>query len=1086
MTNFQTATNNTGAYALTGWVLTGTALMERLLIGTALAGLCMLLAVSPAHALPAGGQVTAGTAVITAVPLANTLNITQTTSRAIIDWQNFNIGANEHVNFIQPSSQAIALNRVTGSQNPTQILGSLTANGHVWIINPNGVIFGQGAQINVAGLIVSSANISNTNFMNGNYQFDIPGNPNATISNAGHIVATEAGLTALVGPNVSNTGIIQATVGKVQLGSAETFTVDLYGDGLINLQASPELQKSLSNSGTITSTNNNILISTAAAQQVVNNLINTSGIVEASNATTNADGSITLSAGSSDTTVATNTTVGTTANTDITVAVDAPVTSTNTVTVSDTTVAAPDPVTADATITQQAATPVITDTTISASITASDNSLTVSSNDAVNVPATGESAVAVTSPDVSAVDVTVTQQASTADTSNTTVAINQPVTGNAAITLDSNPATAPVVTDTALAINAPAANTSTVSANMETPVINAEVAIPEQAPSATAETTIAVNQPDTNATLTVNDTTAVTAPITTPISADATLAVNAPVTAALSDNNIVIEPVASTNGTVAITEPATANAAITLSNDTQQASVVINTDNTIDTAQPITITTTAPVNNTTPTNVEVTLDASDAQQAGITADVNNSAEPVQQASVAINTGDTITLGNTTAAPVTVASTLPQTTASISSDNTVVAVSTIDATQQPSITINADTTVTSSDNNITVQVGANNSPADATITLSNNGTGASATIDTNAGIVTEQAVANNTITINDANTISTPVVTTGNDAQVLIAANIPVAADSTITANDNNIVVVPAADPIAIDTTVPVNSNTGINAEVILDPASAVQQVSVTTGGDNILAATIPASDTTIAINDNTILPQSSSVTTSADNLSITAEPVIADTIATSDTWQAAIIIGSITISNNIAANDNSIATLPVTISEGVALQTSVVDADSSSAIPASQLVANDESVQVAINESGLNTNGNVNTNNDGIAQAINSDNFSGATDTAAGNGNVPALTGQSAESTNLSGQNALFFNDHALTKANNMLSSDKKESDNGVEVTDAPHRPSNLACSEGTSSQEEEHDPDNLTAAASQDDKNKAKHKTRRSCGTKG
>ena len=96
---------------------------------------------TPLWAGPAGEQVVAGQASVTRAG-ANTL-ITQTTDRAAINWQNFSVGANEAVRFAQPSASSITLNRVLG-QNPSEILGSLSANGQVFILNPNGVLFGRG------------------------------------------------------------------------------------------------------------------------------------------------------------------------------------------------------------------------------------------------------------------------------------------------------------------------------------------------------------------------------------------------------------------------------------------------------------------------------------------------------------------------------------------------------------------------------------------------------------------------------------------------------------------------------------------------------------------------------------------------------------------------------------------------------------------------------------------------------------------------------------------------------------------------------------------------------------------------------
>jgi len=260
---------------------TGRTIREQLRTGTALvSALSLFVSQSAAYAMPVGGTVVGGQANIS--QSGNTSTITQLSNRASINWQSFDIGTGESVNFIQPSSQSIAFNRVTGSQNPSQILGSMTANGQVWLVNPNGVFFGQGAQVNVGGLLATTAGINDTNFMNGNYIFDQAGNPNATIRNSGIITIADGGLAALVGPNVSNDGLIQAKLGKVQLGSGDTFTLDLYGDGLINLQASPAMtQQIVSNSGVIQADGGSVELTPAAAQNTVNSLINMSGIIQA-------------------------------------------------------------------------------------------------------------------------------------------------------------------------------------------------------------------------------------------------------------------------------------------------------------------------------------------------------------------------------------------------------------------------------------------------------------------------------------------------------------------------------------------------------------------------------------------------------------------------------------------------------------------------------------------------------------------------------------------------------------------------------------------------------------------------------------
>ena len=113
-------------------------------------------------ALPTGGQIVAGQGSISGA--GNAMTVFQNTQKMIANWSTFNIGQNASVRFNQPNPSAIALNRVQ-SQNPSQILGSLTANGQVWLVNPSGILFGSTARVDVGGLVASSLNITNENFL---------------------------------------------------------------------------------------------------------------------------------------------------------------------------------------------------------------------------------------------------------------------------------------------------------------------------------------------------------------------------------------------------------------------------------------------------------------------------------------------------------------------------------------------------------------------------------------------------------------------------------------------------------------------------------------------------------------------------------------------------------------------------------------------------------------------------------------------------------------------------------------------------------------------------------------------------------
>ena len=159
-----------------------------------------------AHAQPTGGVVSAGAATIGGT--SGQMTITQTTPNVAINWQNFGIKAGESVQFVQPGSSSVALNRVVGT-DPSSILGSLTANGKVFLVNPNGILFGQGASVNVGGLVASTLAISDASFMARNYQFSGAGN--GTVSNEGTINAANGGYVALLGANVSNQGVIAAS-----------------------------------------------------------------------------------------------------------------------------------------------------------------------------------------------------------------------------------------------------------------------------------------------------------------------------------------------------------------------------------------------------------------------------------------------------------------------------------------------------------------------------------------------------------------------------------------------------------------------------------------------------------------------------------------------------------------------------------------------------------------------------------------------------------------------------------------------------------------------------------------------------------
>lgn len=262
--------------------------------GTSLSALLLtLIASQSAIAGPSGGRVVQGSANIEQSSATRT-DIQQNSDKAIINWQDFSINRGEHVNFNQPGRSSVTLNRVTGA-TISNIQGSLTANGNVFLINPNGVIFGKNATIDVAGLVASTANINDSDFMAGRYAFS--GNGTGSIVNQGSISVREGGLVALVAPTVRNSGVIQARLGRVALVSGNTFTVDLYGDGLVNFAVDGKVAQSLvQQNGQINAQGGKVLISAQAARSVVDNVINMDGVVKAQSIA-NRNGSIILQGG---------------------------------------------------------------------------------------------------------------------------------------------------------------------------------------------------------------------------------------------------------------------------------------------------------------------------------------------------------------------------------------------------------------------------------------------------------------------------------------------------------------------------------------------------------------------------------------------------------------------------------------------------------------------------------------------------------------------------------------------------------------------------------------------------------------------
>ncbi|MGB0129169.1 MAG: filamentous hemagglutinin N-terminal domain-containing protein, partial [Rhodocyclaceae bacterium] len=242
--------------------------------------LSVALAVSPAAlALPLGESVVSGSVAVSR-PDAQNMVVRQGSSKAIVNWQGFSIGGGENVAFRQPGASSVILNRVVGG-SPSDILGRITANGQVFLVNPNGVFFAPGASADVGSLVASTLNIADADFLAGRYRFAGSGTP-GTVSNQGSLQAAQGGTVALLGGQVSNDGTLTAQLGTVALAAGNRVTLDFAGDGLTKLTVDEAtVGAQVRNSGMIIADGGQAVLTAHAAQALADTVINQQGLVRA-------------------------------------------------------------------------------------------------------------------------------------------------------------------------------------------------------------------------------------------------------------------------------------------------------------------------------------------------------------------------------------------------------------------------------------------------------------------------------------------------------------------------------------------------------------------------------------------------------------------------------------------------------------------------------------------------------------------------------------------------------------------------------------------------------------------------------------
>ena len=240
-----------------------------------------------ADSLPVAGSVVSGSASIT--KSSDVMTINQSTSSATITWDSFSIGSGKTVNFIQPSSSSVALNKVLGS-NPSHIFGTLNANGHVFLSNPNGILFSPTASVSTGGLIATTLNMMEADFTANKFRF--AGDSTNSIDNQGNI-NTSAGGVALVAAKIYNSGTISANNESVLMGVGSDVTVD-FGD-TYKIQVNKGVAESIiDNSGSIVADGGLVYLTSQSSDDIRASAINNSGLIQAQTLETGEDGAIYL------------------------------------------------------------------------------------------------------------------------------------------------------------------------------------------------------------------------------------------------------------------------------------------------------------------------------------------------------------------------------------------------------------------------------------------------------------------------------------------------------------------------------------------------------------------------------------------------------------------------------------------------------------------------------------------------------------------------------------------------------------------------------------------------------------------------
>ena len=241
---------------------------------------------------PSGGQIVGGSGQIQQTGAITTIR--QNSPTLMLNWQSFNIAPNETVDFVQPSSSAIAVNRIFSS-TPSSIYGHMDANGQVWLINPNGVLFGSTAQVNVGGLIASTLDLDDSSLASDQRRFS--GHGNGSVINEGAIHIAQGGYAALLGHQVSNRGVISAQFGSIALGGGSAVTLTFRDSQLLHVRVDQStLNDLVENRQLLVADGGQVIMTAGAKNALLASAVNNTGLIQAQTVE-NHNGTITLLGG---------------------------------------------------------------------------------------------------------------------------------------------------------------------------------------------------------------------------------------------------------------------------------------------------------------------------------------------------------------------------------------------------------------------------------------------------------------------------------------------------------------------------------------------------------------------------------------------------------------------------------------------------------------------------------------------------------------------------------------------------------------------------------------------------------------------